>query len=213
MREMPMCKLQFPSRFDVPVLFSQPGAPKASHFPGRFDVPAQLRVQPIPRERSQFPLPCHKALPQPPPTLASLSRAFFSFDAAFALLTAIFALFLFSLLASAASSSAHSQAAETSSSLLALRLSSLVMEEAAQSGGEGRGSYRETGKLDDLRLREFDLQEILKRTGRAYASISVHGGEGELLSSSAGTAAAEKFCASRLALLDGEIVRLEVCVS
>lgn len=139
---------------------------------------------------------------------------YFSIDAAFALVIAVAAYSSFAHLAAAAASIADSQSREISSSLLALRFSSFVLEEASSgAGGVGTGGYASTNELDMAKLEGFDLNGVLARAGKDYAKISLKNAQGELFSASAGAAEGEVFCAGRLALLSGEIVRLEACVS
>jgi hypothetical protein len=140
-------------------------------------------------------------------------RAFFSLDAALALAIAVAAFAALAQLSLSSASALRAQSEELSSSLLALRLSSYVADEAgAEVGGLG-GAYTAVGELELERLRSIDLQQILSQTNRRFASIRLKGNEGELFSSFAGEAGDQTFCAARLALHSGEIVRLEVCVS
>jgi len=141
---------------------------------------------------------------------------FFSLDAAIALLIAVFAYVSLSLILSSAAASSSSGAHSVSSRLLSLRLSSLIMDEAgAESGGFGEGGYAKIGELDAQRLSALDLGAILSSTGRNFASVSLFSSEGRIFFSQAGQlpVGAEVFCTKRLALLSGEMARLEVCVS
>ncbi len=141
-------------------------------------------------------------------------QAFFSLDAGLATVAAIFAFSSFALLIASAASSAASQSSETSSSLLALRFSSYVLEKSASSSGEyPSGAYYRANELDPERLRALDLGEMLSKTGRRFASVSVKSQNGEIFSAHSGEHGAEAFCAGRLALLSGETVRMEACIS
>lgn len=147
--------------------------------------------------------------------MASRSRrAFHSLDAALALAIAVLAFAGFSLLLSGSSSRLQSQARQESGELLALRLSSYLLDAAAASGNQGApGGYFSANEPDIARLQAVDLQGILQKTGADYASVSLLGSSGEIFSASSGEQGKEAFCASRLALADGKIVRLEACVS
>lgn len=144
----------------------------------------------------------------------SRHKGYFSIDAAFALVIVIFAFSSFARLASEAASAADSQSREISSSLLALRFSSFVLEEASVGDGEfGAGAYSSANELGMDKLQNFDLDGVLARAGKKYAKISVKDPQGELFSASSGAAGDEVFCAGRLAILSGEIVRLEACLA
>jgi hypothetical protein len=150
----------------------------------------------------------------PASAMRQRKQAFFSLDAGLATVVVIFSFSSFALLAASAASSAASQSSETSSSLLALRFSSYILEKAAVSSEEySAGAYYEANELDKEKLRTLDLGEILLKTGKKYASVSVEGENGEIFSSQAGEQGNEKFCSSRLAILSGEIFRLEACIS
>ncbi len=139
---------------------------------------------------------------------------YFSIDAAFALVIVIFAYSSFAHLAFKAASVADSQSREISSSLLALRFSSFVLEEASVGGGVfGAEAHSSANELDIGKLQNFDLGKVLARTGKKYAKILVKNSQGELFSASSGAVGEEVFCAGRLALLSGEIVRLEACLA
>ena len=141
-------------------------------------------------------------------------RAFFSFDAAAAFLLAASLFSLFSILLSAAALAASSGAEEQSSSFLALRLSSRILELCEKrASGFPAAPYAESHVLELSCMQELDLQGLLAQSGRDYASVSISGSGGTLLSSSKGAASGEVFCARRLALFKGKMVRLEVCVS
>ena len=147
-------------------------------------------------------------------TASRSRRAFYSLDAALALAIALLVFASFSSILSRNSSRLQSQARQESGELLALRLSSYILDSAAASGNEGApGGYFSANELYIARLRAGGLQEILQKTGAGYASVSLVGSSGEIFSSSLGERGAEVFCAGRLALSSGEIVRLEACVS
>ena len=141
-------------------------------------------------------------------------KGYFSIDAGFALVIVVVAYSSFAHLVAASASIADSQSKEISSSLLALRFSSFVLEKAsAGGGGLGTASYSSANELDMAKLEGFDLSGVLARVGKEYAKIAVKNAQGELFSAYAGTAGGEVFCTGRLALLSGEIVRLEACLS
>ncbi len=141
-------------------------------------------------------------------------KGYFSIDAGFALVIVIFAYSSFAHLALASASIADSQSREISSSLIALRFSSFVLEEASTGAwGLGTASYSSANELDAAKLQSLDLNSVLARAEKRYAKISLKNGQGELFSASAGTADGEVFCAGRLAILSGEIVRLEACLA
>ncbi|MCX8194719.1 MAG: hypothetical protein N3G22_01250 [Candidatus Micrarchaeota archaeon] len=144
----------------------------------------------------------------------SQSKAFFSFDAAAASFSAIILFALFSILSFAASNSAKESSAMAEGELLALRFSSYVLEKGAKVGLPQEGAHYVAGEIDLARLEEFDLQEIVKSSGIKYASVLVAGERKErLFFKEAGEAGKQVFCARRLALLSGEAVRLEACIS
>lgn len=141
-------------------------------------------------------------------------QAFFSLDAAVALVMVVAVFSSFHLLFSSAASKAASQAEEASSSLLAVRLSSYFLEKAAVSSDSfAAGAYYSANELDEGKLRALDLEEALLQTGRKFASVSVKGEAGEIFFSQAGKQGNQTYCAGRLAKLSGETVRLEACLS
>lgn len=115
-------------------------------------------------------------------------RAFWSIDAAFALVLAVAMFALFSALMNAAAASAARGAEQASGELLSARFSSYAVS-LAESGGA------------------VDLQSVLERTGRGYASIR----SGDALDF-AGEQGAEVYCTQRLVVRDGKITKLEVCI-
>ncbi len=146
--------------------------------------------------------------------ITSRSSAFFSFDAALALAVAVFSFALFSAMLAASAASASQGAHDTSGSLLSLRFSSYVLEQAAQVGFPAQaGSHYSASELDLARLGKIDLQQLLEDSGKEYASISLRGKGGQLFFAEAGESGQEKYCSSRLALLFGEIVKLEACIA
>ena len=141
-------------------------------------------------------------------------RAFFSFDAGLAAVLAVFSFASFSLLLSAAAYSADAVSREASSSLLALRLSSFLLDEAgAEKYGWGSGAYVKAGELDLSRLQQMDLGSLLMQTGKSYVKIRVEQGGSEAFFAESGEKQAQVYCATRLGLLGGEIAKLEACVS
>lgn len=142
------------------------------------------------------------------------SAAFFSLDAAAWLSVAILVFASFALLLSSAGKSAGSQASETSSSLLALRFSSYLLDEAACAGsGIGRGAYCSANEIDLQRLSSIDMQDLLERTGRGFIGVYLEDSEGAIFLAEQGQAAEGVFCTSRLALVSGKMARMRACVS
>ena len=142
-------------------------------------------------------------------TQQSRFRGYFSVDAALALVIVVFAYASFAYLASHAGASADEESRQISNSLVSLRFSSFLAEEAITKGTEGHSSVNE---LDLSRLLDLDLKGMLKEMAKSYAKVSVGGREGEIFSKWEGEAGEEVFCSARLALLNGEIVRLEACL-
>ena len=142
-------------------------------------------------------------------------RGIFSLDAAAALLVAAIAYASLSLILSAAAASSSSGAWGASSRLLSLRLSSFILGEAgAEAGGMGTGAYVKSGELDLSRLGTLGLQDFLSASGRRFASVAVLSkGKREFFSSAGDAQGREVFCTSRLALLNGQMARLEACIS
>ena len=154
----------------------------------------------------------HSPFPKPPSGLELL--AYFSIDAALALVIVVVAYSSFAHLASSAAAHAGAQSQETSSSLLALRFSSFALEWAAAGGGEGPGSFYSANELDRDKLNELDLGAVLSQTGKRHAKITVVGSKGGVLfEKEAGNPQEEEFCSGRLALLSEDMVRLEACLS
>lgn len=119
--------------------------------------------------------------------------AFWSVDAAFALVLAVAMFAMFSALLFSASASAMKGADETSGALLSARFSSYALARMEMGG-------------------EIDLQGVLAQTGRKYASLRVADGNGDLSFASAGERSGEMFCTARIAMIGGKMARLEACV-
>jgi len=116
------------------------------------------------------------------------TRAFWSIDAAFALVMAVAMFAIFSSMLHVAGMRALGGADDASGSLLSARFSSYALERM------------EGGK-------EVDLQSVIEQTGRKYASLQVgdefaHAGEKN------GTV----YCTRRLHVRDGKLVKLEACI-
>lgn len=120
-------------------------------------------------------------------------RAFWSIDAAFALVLAVAMLAMFSSMLYRAGTMAAAGADETSGALLSARFSSYALERMEKGG-------------------EADLQAVLGQTGRRYASLRMAGSEGELSFAFAGEKEGEIYCTQRLGVRNGRIVRLEACI-
>jgi len=140
-------------------------------------------------------------------------RAFFSIDAAFALLIAAVSFSSFALLSQAAAENSASQSRWASGELLALRFSSFILEKAARQGESPTGGYRIENDLDLPKLSEIDLKGMLTQSGRNFAGIYLESEGGRLFGAEAGIFDGEVFCARRLATLSGKTVRLEACIS
>ncbi|MFA6213697.1 MAG: hypothetical protein WC717_00265 [Candidatus Micrarchaeia archaeon] len=121
------------------------------------------------------------------------ARAFWSIDAAFALVLSVAMFAMFSSLLHAAGVSAARGAEETSGSLLSARFSSYAL------------SQMENGK-------DADLQGVLGRTGRRYASLRVADADGEISFDFAGEKNREVYCTARIALVGKAMVRMEACI-
>ena len=119
---------------------------------------------------------------------AGRTRAFWSIDAAFALVLSIAMFAMFSSMLYSESLSALRGADETSGVLLSARFSSYALEKA------GRGET-------------VDLQSVLEGTGRKYASLRV-GDEFAY----AGEKNGAVYCTQRLGVREGRMVKLEACI-
>jgi hypothetical protein len=120
-------------------------------------------------------------------------RAFWSIDAAFALVLCVSMFAMFSALLYSAGMSAGNGACGASGALLSARFSSYALPQV------------EAGK-------EVDLQAVLARTGKEYASLRAAGAEGEVSFDFAGEAHGGVYCTQRILLRDGKMVRLEACI-
>jgi len=127
--------------------------------------------------------------PQSPGAGAGNVRSgFWSIDAAFALVLAVAMFAIFLALLNAAAASAAQGAEQASGELLSARFSSYAL------------SLAEAGEA-------VDLQGVLERTGRGYASIR-SGGSFDY----AGEPIGEVYCTERLVVRGGKIERLETCI-
>jgi hypothetical protein len=141
-------------------------------------------------------------------------NAFFSFDAAFALLFACATLLMFIMLASAAGKSAQDSSERESGNLLALRLSSEVLLQLEEKGGVSpQAKYSNAWVVDPTLLPSLNAEGLASRANRNFTRVSIHSLAGEAFSSSYGQQASQAYCANRLALMGNEPVRLEVCIS
>lgn len=141
-------------------------------------------------------------------------RAFFSLDAALAMLLAVLATVSFSAMESSAAASADSSAREISGTNLALRLSNYVVDEAgAATGGAVPGEYVKPGEIDPERLSAIGLQEIVSGAGLKYAKISLPGAQESFPPISAGAEQGEIFCVKRLVTLEKKPALMEVCAA
>jgi hypothetical protein len=120
--------------------------------------------------------------------------AFWSIDAAFALVLAAAMSAMFSAVLFYAGTAALRLADEESGSLLSARFSSYAL------------SRLENGE-------DVDLGLVLGRTGRSFASISLSDDDGGFLFASEGKAGGEIYCTRRLSFMDGRMARLEACIS
>ena len=116
------------------------------------------------------------------------ARAFWSIDAAFALVLSVAMFAIFSAMLHSAGMMALGGADEASGSLLSARFSSYAL------------SQTDGGK-------EVDLQSVLEGTGRGYASLRV-GDEFAY----AGKKGGAIYCTQRLDVRDGRMVKLEACI-
>ena len=119
---------------------------------------------------------------------AGRARAFWSIDAAFALVLAVAMFAMFSAVLRSAGMMASGGAEETSGALLSARFSSYALSQV------------EGGK-------EIDLQSILGQTGRGYASLRA--GDGFAF---AGEMNGSIYCTVRLYVKEGRMARMEACV-
>ncbi|MCX6769467.1 MAG: hypothetical protein NT051_02180 [Candidatus Micrarchaeota archaeon] len=139
----------------------------------------------------------------------------FSFDAAIALVFALFLSACFLALMGAAANSTQTFSSQQSHSLLALRASSEVLLGIEETTHQpyGEGGYSKTWEIDEEKAQSFDLGRLAKRAGAAYTSFSIASQEGERFSSSYGQPQGGIYCSNRLALLSNEMVLVKVCLS
>jgi len=119
---------------------------------------------------------------------AARKTGFWSIDAAFALVLSVAMFAIFSAILHAAGTGAARGADDAGGELLSARFSSYAL------------SRLEAGEA-------VDLQALLSRTGRDYASLRVGDGFSE-----AGVKGGSVYCTARLAFLDGKIEKMEACI-
>jgi len=124
---------------------------------------------------------------------AKRTRAFWSIDAAFALVLSVAMFAMFSAVLYAAGMQALDGAGEASGALLSARFSYYALAQA--DGGK-----------------EADLQALLEGMGREYASLRVADSGGELSFASAGEKPGAVYCTTRLDVREGRMVKLEACI-
>ena len=117
-----------------------------------------------------------------------LRQGFWSIDAAFALVLSVAMFAMFSAMLYAAGVQALEGADDASGSLLSARFSSYALELIE------RGT-------------EVDLQTVLERTGREYASLSI----GDEIAY-AGEETGAVHCTQRLYARDGKMMKMEACI-
>ncbi|MCX8197507.1 MAG: hypothetical protein N3G80_04300 [Candidatus Micrarchaeota archaeon] len=122
------------------------------------------------------------------------SKAFYSFDAAFALLFALMIYLAFSSIIFLVSEGFSSYADSYSMSAASARISFLI--------------------LDKMKKGEFDFgcEKIRKQVGLSYLRAEAHVGDQEFISE-AGSKGKQLFCTSRLFIFSGKVSKLVVCVS
>ena len=116
------------------------------------------------------------------------TRAFWSIDAAFALVLAVAMFAIFSAMLYSAGMTAQRGADETSGALLSARFSSYALEKMEMGG-------------------DVDLASVLGRTGGEYASLRV-GNEFAY----AGETGGAVYCTQRLDVREGRMVKMEACI-
>ena len=121
------------------------------------------------------------------------ARAFWSIDAAFALVMSVAMFAMFSAMLYSAGKMALDGADETSGALLSARFSSYALSQ--MDGGN-----------------EVDLQSVLEKTGRKYASLRADGSAGMLSFAFSGEKTRDVYCSQRLYVRDGRMARLEACI-
>lgn len=139
----------------------------------------------------------------------SEKQAFFSIDASFAFLAALFSFALFSTALLFAASAAASQSKQAELDNLALRLSSYALDKSAS----GDGEY---GLVNEVDLQKFDALQygpVPPSPGASYIRLTVSGGRMAPRSAEYGVSGGEVHCARRLALVEGDFAILEACIS
>ena len=120
-------------------------------------------------------------------------HAFWSIDAAFALVLSVAMFAMFSALLHSAGMHVLRGADETSGILLSARFSSYALAQI------------EGGK-------EVDLQAVLGQTGRKYASLRMADSDEELSFAFSGEKTDDIYCTRRLDVREGRMARLEACI-
>ena len=143
------------------------------------------------------------------------SRAFFSIDASFAFITAVslFAMLLSVLFCAAIT--AKSQSSDIASENLALRFSSFALDSISVSGGNpSLDGYVSVNEIDGAKFISFNGNGAMQRVGASYASLRLTGKGGQAGFQEFGAKNnSALYCAKRLAVMGGEIVRLDACIS
>ena len=116
------------------------------------------------------------------------ARAFWSIDAALALVLAVAMFAIFSAMLYSAGMTAQRGADETSGALLSARFSSYALEKMEMAEA-------------------IDLESVLERTGRNYTSLRV-GNEFAY----AGETGGAVYCTQRLDVREGKMVKMEACI-
>ena len=119
--------------------------------------------------------------------------AFWSIDAAFALVLSVAMFAMLSAMLYSASTLALRGADRTSGALLSTRFSYYAL------------ARMEAGK-------EIDLQAVLAETGRRYSSLRTADSARELSFASAGEKTPDIYCSQRLYVQNGRIAKLEACI-
>jgi len=118
----------------------------------------------------------------------SAMAAFWSIDAAFALVLAVAMFAMFSAMLYAAGASVARGAEDASGSLLSVRFSAYALQQLEAGGAP-------------------DLQWALGRTGREYASVRAGNEFAEI-----GARGADIYCTQRLMVREGKMVKVEACI-
>jgi len=119
---------------------------------------------------------------------AGRTRAFWSIDAAFALVLAVAMFAIFSAMLHSAGMMALRGAEDASGALLSARFSSYALEKMEKGG-------------------QVDLESVLEETGRNYASLRA--GDSFAYAGEAGGAV---YCTQRLHVREGKMVKMEACI-